>query len=265
MNGQAGAVRLGIARALVAFNAELRKAAEEGRAADVGFARQGTEEVRSGWRAQALPVQQALGEGEGILSGIATKDLLEAGVHFGHQTKRWNPKMKPYIFGERNGIYIIDLNKTAQQVPRGRGVRHQPGRRRPHAALRGHQAAGAGRDRRRSAALRDVLHQPALAGRPADQLHDHPAQPGAPPRPRGDGHRRPLRVAVEEGDRPQREGEAQAAEEPRRHPAHVAAARRDLRRRHRQGEDCRRRGAQAEDSGDRHRRHQLPIPTRWTT
>jgi small subunit ribosomal protein S2 len=49
------------------------------------------------------------------LSGIATRELLEAGVHFGHQTKRWNPKMKPYIFGERNGIYIIDLNKTAQR------------------------------------------------------------------------------------------------------------------------------------------------------
>jgi len=42
------------------------------------------------------------------------KELLEAGVHFGHQTKRWNPKMKPYIFGERNGIYIIDLQKTVQ-------------------------------------------------------------------------------------------------------------------------------------------------------
>src|SRR6187549_3361007 len=41
------------------------------------------------------------------------KDLLEAGVHFGHQTKRWNPKMKEFIFGERNGIYILDLNKTA--------------------------------------------------------------------------------------------------------------------------------------------------------
>jgi len=42
------------------------------------------------------------------------KQLLEAGVHFGHQTKRWNPKMKPYIFGARNGIYIIDLQKTVQ-------------------------------------------------------------------------------------------------------------------------------------------------------
>jgi small subunit ribosomal protein S2 len=42
------------------------------------------------------------------------KDLLEAGVHFGHQTKRWNPKMKPFIFGERNGIYIIDLGRTSR-------------------------------------------------------------------------------------------------------------------------------------------------------
>jgi len=42
------------------------------------------------------------------------KDFLEAGVHFGHQTKRWNPKMKPFIFGERNGIYIIDLGRTAK-------------------------------------------------------------------------------------------------------------------------------------------------------
>ena len=45
---------------------------------------------------------------------ITMKQLLEAGVHFGHQTKRWNPKMKEYIFGERNGIYIIDLAKTAR-------------------------------------------------------------------------------------------------------------------------------------------------------
>ena len=42
------------------------------------------------------------------------KDLLEAGVHFGHQTKRWNPKMKTYILGERSGIYIIDLGKTVK-------------------------------------------------------------------------------------------------------------------------------------------------------
>ncbi len=46
---------------------------------------------------------------------ISMKELLEAGVHFGHQTKRWNPKMKKYIFGSRNGIYIIDLQKTLKK------------------------------------------------------------------------------------------------------------------------------------------------------
>ncbi len=46
------------------------------------------------------------------MPNVVMKDLLEAGVHFGHQTKRWNPKMKPYVYGARNGIYIIDLQKT---------------------------------------------------------------------------------------------------------------------------------------------------------
>jgi small subunit ribosomal protein S2 len=48
----------------------------------------------------------------GLTPTVSIKELLEAGVHFGHQTKRWNPKMKDFIFGERNGIYIIDLQKT---------------------------------------------------------------------------------------------------------------------------------------------------------
>ena len=47
---------------------------------------------------------------------IGVKELLEAGVHFGHQTKRWNPKMKPFIFDARNGIHIIDLSKSVQQL-----------------------------------------------------------------------------------------------------------------------------------------------------
>ncbi|HLS23323.1 MAG TPA: 30S ribosomal protein S2 [Pseudogracilibacillus sp.] len=50
------------------------------------------------------------------MSIISMKQLLEAGVHFGHQTRRWNPKMKPYIFTERNGIYIIDLQKTVKKI-----------------------------------------------------------------------------------------------------------------------------------------------------
>ncbi|HHY45134.1 MAG TPA: 30S ribosomal protein S2 [Firmicutes bacterium] len=50
------------------------------------------------------------------MSVVSMKQLLEAGVHFGHQTRRWNPKMKPYIFIERNGIYIIDLQKTVRML-----------------------------------------------------------------------------------------------------------------------------------------------------
>ena len=50
------------------------------------------------------------------MSVISMKQLLEAGVHFGHQTRRWNPKMAEYIFAERNGIYIIDLQKTVKKV-----------------------------------------------------------------------------------------------------------------------------------------------------
>ena len=50
------------------------------------------------------------------MSVVAMKQLLESGVHFGHQTRRWNPKMAPYIFTERNGIYIIDLQKTVRKI-----------------------------------------------------------------------------------------------------------------------------------------------------
>ncbi len=50
------------------------------------------------------------------MSVVTMKQLLEAGVHFGHQTRRWNPKMAPYIFTERNGIYIIDLQKTVKKI-----------------------------------------------------------------------------------------------------------------------------------------------------
>ena len=61
------------------------------------------------------------------MSVVSMKQLLEAGVHFGHQTRRWNPKMAPYIFTERNGIYIIDLQKTVKKLEEAYNVcpRHQ--------------------------------------------------------------------------------------------------------------------------------------------
>lgn len=59
------------------------------------------------------------------MSVISMKQLLEAGVHFGHQTRRWNPKMAEYIFTERNGIYIIDLQKTARKIDEAYAVIRQ--------------------------------------------------------------------------------------------------------------------------------------------
>ena len=102
------------------------------------------------------------------------KELLEAGVHFGHQTKRWNPKMKEYIFGERNGIYIIDLQKTlklfkdamrfvGEMSAQGKNVLFVGTKRQAQEAI----AEEATR-------CRPILRQPALAGRTADQ-HDHGA------------------------------------------------------------------------------------------
>ncbi|HET7904841.1 MAG TPA: 30S ribosomal protein S2 [Candidatus Eisenbacteria bacterium] len=63
------------------------------------------------------------------MSDIGMKELLEAGVHFGHQTRRWNPKMKKFIFIERNGIYIIDLQKTLKSLQDARAMLEDVGRR----------------------------------------------------------------------------------------------------------------------------------------
>src|SRR5678809_1088168 len=72
----------------------------------------GSGEVREA--REARPPREA-GQGQGG-SPVSMKALLEAGVHFGHQTKRWNPKMRPYIFTERNGIHIIDLQQTVTRL-----------------------------------------------------------------------------------------------------------------------------------------------------
>ena len=61
------------------------------------------------------------------MSVISMKQLLEAGVHFGHQTRRWNPKMKKFIFVERNGIYIIDLQKTVKKLEEAYAFMRQVG------------------------------------------------------------------------------------------------------------------------------------------
>jgi small subunit ribosomal protein S2 len=61
-------------------------------------------------------LSSAYRSGVSFMPAVTMRELLESGVHFGHQTRRWNPKMKPYVFGARNGIYIIDLQKTVDQT-----------------------------------------------------------------------------------------------------------------------------------------------------
>ena len=75
---------------------------------------------------------------------VTMRQLLESGVHFGHQTRRWNPKMKRFIFTERNGIYIIDLQQSLTYIDKRLRVRQGDRRPRRHRPVRRHQEAGAG-------------------------------------------------------------------------------------------------------------------------
>ena len=76
---------------------------------------------------------------------VSMKDLLEAGVHFGHQTRRWNPKMKRFIFTERGGIYIIDLQQTQQLLDEAYDFARNVAERERLDPVRRHQEAGTGR------------------------------------------------------------------------------------------------------------------------
>ena len=75
---------------------------------------------------------------------VSMKQLLEVGVHFGHQTRRWNPKMQTYIYTERNGIYIIDLQKTVKKLEEAYNFVKDVAANGQKRALRGHQEAGSG-------------------------------------------------------------------------------------------------------------------------
>ena len=103
---------------------------------------------------------------------VTMKQLLEAGVHFGHQTRRWNPKMKRFIFGERNGIYIIDLQQTLERIDTAYRFVREARRGRRHGPVRRHEEAGPGADpeagRPRPTAVRELP----LARRDAHQLPD---------------------------------------------------------------------------------------------
>jgi ribosomal protein S2 len=95
------------------------------------------------------------------------KQLLEAGVHFGHQTRKWNPRMRRFIFTERNGIHIIDLQQTVQRLSTA------------YEYVRDLSANG---KTLRGEALRHAVRQHPLAGRHVDELPDDPV-PDRPSRP----------------------------------------------------------------------------------
>jgi small subunit ribosomal protein S2 len=103
---------------------------------------------------------------------VSMKQLLEAGVHFGHQTRRWNPKMAPYIYMERNGIYIIDLQQTVKKREEAynfvRGISETVGTYFLW-ARKSRLRSGQGGSRK----SRHVLCKRALAGRNAHKLQDH--------------------------------------------------------------------------------------------
>ena len=104
---------------------------------------------------------------------VTTRQLLEAGMHFGHQTRRWNPKMRRFILGERNGIYIIDLNKTLAGLEEAYGYVRDLVAKGGIVLFVGTKKQTQGPDRHLCPGLRHALRERALAGRDAHQLRHH--------------------------------------------------------------------------------------------
>ena len=107
---------------------------------------------------------------------VTIKQFLEAGVHFGHQTRRWNPKMARYIFGERNDIYIIDLKKTMKMFRESCDFAKYIGSTGKEVLFVWYQETSPGQHQNRSYPYRDALCQQPLARRHADQFHHRQPQ-----------------------------------------------------------------------------------------
>jgi ribosomal protein S2 len=116
------------------------------------------------------------------------REMLEAGVHFGHQTRFWNPKMAPFIFGHRNKIHIINLEKTMAMYQDAMKTIKQISANRGTILLVGTKRQARDIIAAEAAARRCSLRRPALAGRHADQLQDHQDLDQAP-----EGHGSPDR------------------------------------------------------------------------
>ena len=186
------------------------------------------------------------------------KELLEAGVHFGHQTKRWNPKMKEFIFGERNGIYIIDLQKTHRLLQealqyvqdlaaQGRTILFVGTKRQAQEAI-AEEAQRCGMPYVNERWLGGLLTNFVTVRKSLDRLKELEMVVSAT------GAQE--RLTKKELARLEKE-RLKLEKNLRRHQGHEDRARRRLRDRHPQGGDRGAGGAQAEDPGGRHRGHQL--------
>ena len=130
---------------------------------------------------------------------VTMKQLLGAGVHFGHQTRRWNPKMRRFILGERNGIYLIDLQQTMQGIEESYGYIRDLVAGGGTILFVGHEEADPGPRGRLRRGVRHALRERAVAGRHAHQLPDrlHPGEADEGVRGHAEGRR--LRRHAEEG------------------------------------------------------------------
>ena len=189
---------------------------------------------------------------------VTTRQLLESGVHFGHQTRRWNPKMKRFIFTERNGIYIIDLQQSLTYIDRAYAFVKET-------VARGGQVLFVGTKKQAQEAIAEqatrvgmpYVNQRWLGGMLTNfgtiikriqrlkELEGMDFDDVA-----GSGLTKKELLGL-------RREKEQAREDPRRHPRHGQDPAGGLDRRHQEGAPRRRRGSQAADPGHRHPRHQL--------
>ena len=188
---------------------------------------------------------------------LPLRSLLDAGVHFGHQTKRWNPKMRPFIYGARNGIHIIDLDQTARLFARAYNFVVDTVGRGGHILMVGTKRQAQEIVREEATRSAQLLRRQPLAGRHAHQLPDDQDGPRAHAPARAHEGRRDVPVGHEEGSLAPREGARALREVPRRSEEHGLAPGRDVRHRPGQGDHRRSRGEQDRHPGHRDHGHQL--------
>ena len=227
-----------------------------------GPARETVPGPRAGRRADIHTTQGSIS----LATEIGIRELLEAGVHFGHQTRRWNPKMRRFIFGERGGIHIIDLQKTERLLHNGAGVRRRPRRPRRHRSCSwARRSRPATRSRRPPTSCgMPYIDQRWLGGlltnfqtitkriRRLHELRDWTESRHDGPAAGARAHRRDERAR-------------QARDEPRRRGRHAAPARRDVRGGPQDRGDRRARGQRASRSRSSGSWTPTATRTRWTS